>query len=434
MSAHEDGGERGACDACRRRSWLLAELGGPLEYCARDRARLLDTLALADEQLLSALAGRRAAELRERYERFPFPPTGTMRGRRDASGLAREAGLGSTCRHHADYPRALSSAAAPHMLEVAGGATRLSRLASAPAVAILGGAAPSDYGMEMARSLARGLAASGVTVAASFTDGIAVAAHAGALEVGGASVAVMGGGLSVSCPARRRPLYTRVLQRGCAVSELPARCDGRRWGQLASERIAVELASVAVVVEADETVAELAAARRAQALDRLLAAVPGRVTSPLSRGTHALLSEGASLVRGAQDVLELLWRSDAARANADCASHGAGSIAAPDAGAAAPPDAGAAAAPDAGAATVADTGTTLAPGVTGARPTLAPALAATLGRVGAGFDTPDSLARAGEDPWEVLLTLSELELMGLLARGDGGRYVPREPFAGAKAP
>ena len=61
---------------------------------------------------------------------------------------------------------------------------------------------------------------------------------------------------------------------------------------------------------------------------------------------------------------------------------------------------------------------------------LAPCLQATLERVGAGCDTPDKLTRAGADTAEVLLALSELELMGLLARGDGGRYVPRQPLAG----
>jgi DNA processing protein len=362
-----------ACGDCRRRSWLLSSLSGPLHYCARDRARLLELLALADGELIDAVAGRRTAELRARYERFT------------ADELPRDPHVEAICRHCRGYPRALEDRAPPPMLEVAGGAARLAKLTAAPVVAILGSRAPSDYGMQMARSLARGLAASGVTVAASLTDGIAVAAHAGALDAGGASVAVMGGGLAVSCPPRRRSLYERVQHAGCAVSELPLDCRGRRWGQLASERILAALPHVAVVVEADHTPEDLAAARIAVALGRAVAAIPGRVTSPLSRGTHALLIDGATLVRGPRDVLELLYSTGAGEQREP-----------PPTPAGEPPEIG-----------------------------LQPRLRAILERVGSGCDTPDKLARAGVEPSAVVLALSELEVTGLLVRGDGGRYMPR---------
>ncbi len=386
------GGAPGACARCARRSWLLSELCGPLECCARDRGRLIELLALADGELLQALAGRRRAELAGVYERFR------------ADELARAAGVESICRHRRAYPRTLDGPAAPHMLEVAGGgAARLARLTRAPVVAVLGSRAASDYGIAIARSLARGLAASGVTVAASLTDGIAVAAHAGALDAGAGSVAVMGGGLGVACPARRRSLYERVTRGGCAISELPSACAGRRWGQLASERILVELARVTVVVEADDTREDLAAAQLARALGRCVAAVPGRVSSPRSRGSHALLMSGARLVRGPHDVLELLYALDGpparegSRSERDCAAPAGGySISPPGA----PDEAG------------------------GALGGLQPRLRATLERVGDGCDTPEKLTRAGADAYEVLLALSELELLGLLVRGDGGRYVP----------
>ncbi|MGA2322086.1 MAG: DNA-processing protein DprA [Solirubrobacteraceae bacterium] len=179
------------------------------------------------------------------------------------------------------------------------------------------------------------------------TDGVAAAAHAGTLEAAGGTVAVMGGGLDVGAPAGRRSLYERVIsQGGCAVAELPCGCRARRWGQLAGERIVAGLADLTVVVEAAESTDELTGARIAQTLGRAVAAVPGRVTSPCSSGTNKLLMEGAHLVRGPGDVLELLY-----------------------------------------------------------------------------------LLRAGEDSSGVLMALSELELLGLLARGDGGRYVPREPLS-----
>lgn len=364
--------------SCLRRSWLLGELSGPLDYRARDRQRLMELLELADDELLGAVAGRRAAELRDRYRRFgagPSPPVGHT----------------DSCRHRRGYPPALSGAWAPHMLEVAGGAQRLAKLTTAPVVAIVGSRTPSDYGMEIARSLARGLAASGVTVSACLTDGISVAAHAGALDAHGASIAVMHGGLGVACPARRRSLYERVTHAGCAVSELPRHCSGRRWGQLAAERIVVGLAQLTVLVEADDTPGELAAARMARMLDRTLGVIPGRVSSPLSTGPHALLRDGAELIRGPHEVLELLHPQE---------GHSPGTQPLQP-----PAD---------------DTATTNLPRE----------LRETLAHVGSGCDTPEKLMRAGADPEGVLLALSELELLGLLGRGDGGRYLPRQPLAG----
>ncbi len=358
-----------ACDSCVRRSWLFAALSPVLDFWARDRGRLLELLALEDEQLLQAVGGRRRTELRSAYERVQ---PGELRSERYDDAV---------CRHDQRYPRALRSAAAPRMLHVRGGAGRLAEITAVPVVAVVGSRQASDYGIEMAKSLARGLAATGVTVTNALGDGIAAAAHAGALEVEGRTVAVMDGGLDVACPARRRPLYERVALRGCVASELPRGCDGRRWGPLGSARIVAELAQLTIVVEASQDPRELAGAGFAEALGRTVAAVPGRVTSRQSTGANALLMAGARLVRGPQDALELLDPLTTAEA-----------ITEPE----------------------------------NVRPmVLAPRLQATLERVGAGWDTPEKLTDEGANAWDVLLALSELELMGLLARGDGGRYVPR---------
>jgi DNA processing protein len=372
-------------------------LSGALDYRARNRGRLIELLALADEELLRAVAGRRKAELLTEYGRF----------RVEAPDARAEAQ--ATCRHRDGHPRSLDGPAAPHMLEVLGGAARLTELAGAPVVAVLGSRRASDYGIETARGIARGLAASGVSVVASVTDGIAAAAHAGALEAGAGSIAVMGGGLGVACPARRRSLYERVVQAGCAVSELPYDCAGRRWAQLASTRIVVGLASVAVVVEARETAEELFAARLAQAGGRVLAAVPGRVSSPLSRGTHALLMDDARLVRGPGDVLELLYRHGEPAAGRSFPGPASTWPSAPTPGSA-------------------PTSAWAPVGGRGSQRELGRELRLTLERVGSGYDTPDKLTRAGVDPADALLALSELELMGLLIRGDGGRYLPNAPF------
>jgi DNA processing protein len=377
------------CEKCLRRSWLLALLSGRLTYHTRDPRRLLALLALDDEELMRAIVHRYRARLYERYAHFT------------PQDIRWQTGVQAICRHHRGYPRALADDRAPRMLYVAGTARRLVALGAGPAVAIVGSRRATDYGMEMARSLARGLAASGLTVVGGLSDGIPSAALEGALEVDGRTLTVMDGGLDVACPARRRGLYKRVRRSGCAVAELPCGCGVRRWCYTARERTVVGLAQLTIVVEADDDPDELLGARMAKALGRTVAAVPGRVTSPVSRGTHALLMEGAPLVRGPKDVLELLYRAG----------------------------------DDAGRRTI-DTPRGRGRGMGSGRPEppltteLEPRLRETLEQVGAGRDTPTKLTAGRLDAGETLLALGELEMMGLLTRGDGGRYVPRESLAG----
>jgi len=305
--------------------------------------------------------------------------------RRDETGAAvLPAGVETICRHSRGYPSALNeSPGAPRTLYVLGGRKRFARLTAGPVVAIVGSERPTDYGMEMARGLAHGLAVAGITVVSGFANGIAAAAHAGALETDGPTITAMAGGVDVVQPANRRGLYERVIASGCAIAVAPCGMTQGRWGAISRARTVAALAALTIVVEADEQPWELRVAHIAQALGRTVAAIPGRVTSPASRGTNALLAQGAPLVRGAADALDLL--------------HG------------------------------------VRPGQLDASSLpskLRGDLHATLERVGAGEDTPGKLARAGDDPGETLMALAELELMGLLGRGDGGRYVPRQSLIG----
>jgi DNA processing protein len=411
--------QTGACTDCLRRSRLLAWLSPRLHYRSKDRERLIELLALGEEDLLRAVGGRRREELKARYA--GFDPSEEIE---PAEGVER------VCRHDRAYPRALRDGQAPRMLRVAGGVTRLGELTTAPVVAIVGSRQATDYGMEMAKSLARGLAASGVTVASGLDDGIAVAAHAGALEVERGSMAVLPGGLDTACPARRRTLYARLTAVGCAIAELPCGSRVRRWCYTARAQTLAQLAAVTIVVEADEDPGELLSAHLAQTLGRTVAAVPGRVTSPVSRGTHALLMAGAQLVRRPEDVLELLYGMETSaqvqatqpkistrRAIPMQREEAARQEISTPVGATQPEISPRANTP------VRPRGTTQR-----AQVELEPRLRSLLERVGAGQDTPDKLA-GEQDAGEVLMALSELELKGLLARGDGGRYVPRDALA-----
>jgi DNA processing protein len=370
-----------ACATCLRRGWLLAELSPMLDYRAQDPGALLQLLALGDRELLQALGGRRRADLIDRHTRF------------DAAALRSAPGIETLCRHSARYPGALDGELAPRALHLAGSARRLSDLSARPTVAIVGSTRPTDYGIEIAKSLARGLAVSGVTVVSALAEGIGAAAADGALEVRAAAVVIMSGGVDV-VPARMRSLHERIRRDGCAAAELPCGSPSRRWGSTASVRVVASLAALTVVVEAEDTSQALTGSHVARQLGRAVAAVPGRVTSTASEGTHALLIGGASLIRGPEDVLELLFESGAPAPRSATPS-----------------------------------------GASGAPEALEPGLRATLELVGAGCDTPERLigAACGEAD-AVLMALTELELMGLVARGDGGRYVPRDELRlGARA-
>ncbi len=186
------------------------------------------------------------------------------------------------------------------------GATDLLR-GDEPAVAIVGARRPSPYGVDVAAALARGLAAAGVTVISGLANGIDEAAHRGALDAGGLTLAVLGAAPEQPYPRRARRLHERIRARGAVVSELPPGTPVRRWMFPARNRLIAALATVTIVVEARRGSGALLTAERARELGRGVAALPGRVTSPLARGPHELLRQGAELVERPEDVLELLF-------------------------------------------------------------------------------------------------------------------------------
>jgi DNA processing protein len=355
-----------ACDDCLRRSWLLSVLTGYLDARRYDLQRLTRLLALTDGDLLTALGAHKREDLRQQYEEF------------DPRSIRLDTCAGAVCRHDPNYPYILNQAqglGTPAVLYLAGDVERFKTMFAEPAVAIVGIRKATDYGIEIARSMARDLTAAGVPVIGALSEGISSAAHLGALDAGGPTLTVMPGGVDICYPANKRALYQTLQASGCAISELPCGSRSRRWCFTARSRIVAGLARLVVVIEADKTPVDLMLANLAKTLGKTVAAVPGRVTSSSSRGSHSLLTEGARLVEGAQDVLDLLY--------------GVGARHVPPPG-----------------------------------PELEPALQAILEKVGAGQDTVSKLASTGLETQEALMAVTELELMGKLTRGDGGRYVP----------
>lgn len=352
-----------ACDTCLRRTWLLARLSGHLDQV---RGRVGEILELPESELLAALAGAGREAVAAEYAQVKPTP---LRERAVAAGLE------TICRCDPRYPRRLATLSSPPaVLHVGGGLERFLELTSAEPVAIVGARRASGYGLEMARSLARGLATAGIPVVSGMAIGVDSAAHAGALDAAAPTVAVLPGGAEQPYPPGKRSLYNRIREAGAVVSELPPGTAVRRWMFPARNRIIAGISAATVVAEARERSGALLTAAWTLELGRAVGAVPGRVTSPLASGPHRLLARGAAIIRGPQDVLDLLFGPGARRAPAR------------------------------------------------SRAALSDELEGVLRRIADGHDTVAALAREGLPADRALTALSSLELMGYVRREAGGRY------------
>jgi DNA processing protein len=297
-----------ACPACLRRAWLVAHLAAHLETAWRGRRPLKDILALDDAALIAALAGRRRPAVEAAHE--AWSPDASL-------AACAAAAVTPVCRHDAAYPARLRTGpGAPAVLHVAGDPARLEALVGgdvhdgAPAAAIVGTRRASPEALEVATALGRGLAAAGVTVVSGMALGVDSAAHQGALDAGGPTVAVLACGPERPYPASKRALHRRLVAERLVVSELPPGTPPWRWSFPARNRIIAGLGRLTLVVEAAERSGSLITADFAADLGRDVAAVPGRAWSPRTRGSNGLLRQGAGVVLDVEDALDAVLGLD----------------------------------------------------------------------------------------------------------------------------
>jgi DNA processing protein len=293
----------------------------------------------------------------------------------DVEAFRRELGeTGTTCAtvHDSGYPAGLHDLHDPPLAVFLRGA-----LAAAPpaggdvAVAIVGARRPTDPGLRMARRLGAFAAGSGLAVVSGMALGIDAAAHAGALDAGGVTVAVLGCGTDIAYPRRHAGLYERILEHGLAVSEYPPGTAPAPWRFPARNRLIAALAGTLVVVEARARSGALITADHALDLGRDVVAVPGAAGSAAAAGTNGLIKAGAGLVEDEADLASWLG--------------------------VAPPS--------------------------GPDPPADPAARSLLERLSTGAAYADEIARtAGLGPGAVAALLSRLELEGWAARDGAGRY------------
>jgi len=186
----------------------------------------------------------------------------------------------------------------------AGAAARLQEFMSGHRIAIVGARAASRYGLDAAGLLAEGLSRQAVCVISGLALGIDAAAHRGAFDKEGGSMAVLGCGVDVVYPAANRSLYRDLLKFGVVASEYPPGTSPRPWRFPARNRIIAGLAQGVVVVEAKDKSGALITADFCLEQGKEVYAVPGSIFSDLSAGPNRLIRLGAIAATAAEDILE----------------------------------------------------------------------------------------------------------------------------------
>lgn len=226
-----------------------------------------------------------------------------------AAEVARSIAWASTPGNHlltladAAYPSALLDLPDPPVLLYLSG--DLDAL-KGPGIAIIGSRSATPGGCENARHFAADLAGSGWCVISGLALGIDGAAHQGALDVGGRTIALVGTGLDRVYPARHHALAHAITERGLLISEYPLGTAPLAGNFPRRNRLIAALTRGALVVEAARESGSLITARLAGELGREVFAVPGSIHSPQARGCHQLIRQGAKLVETAEDIREEL--------------------------------------------------------------------------------------------------------------------------------
>jgi DNA processing protein len=254
-------------------------------------------------------------------------------------------------------------------------------------VAIVGSRAASPYALSVATSLATDLAARGLVVVSGLARGVDSAAHRGALDGDGRTIAVLGSGADIVYPSEHAPLANAIAERGLVVSELVPGTPPMAHFFPLRNRIISGLSRAVVVIEASHKSGSLITARCALEQGRDVLAVPGSILSGRNRGAHALLRDGAKIVESADDILEELGMRTNPSAEAIARAGG---------------------------------GVSSSASFSGERPR-DPILACL--EPGEPSDLDEIAERSGLAPARLLPRLLELELSGAVARVGGGRFL-----------
>ncbi len=259
---------------------LLRQFGLPENFLAAPRAQLARSLPPG---VLDALCSEPVARAVEHARRWAEAPRHTVVTLADAA-----------------YPKLLLEISDPPPLLYAVG--RL-ELLGRPALAVVGSRNATAQGTRNAESFAKAFSDAELTIVSGLALGIDAAAHRGGLAGRGSTIAVLGTGIDVRYPPANAPLAAEIAQHGLLLSEFPLGTPAAGQNFPRRNRLISGLARGCLVVEAALASGSLITARAAADQGREVFAVPGSIHSPLSKGCHALIKQGAKLVESAEDVM-----------------------------------------------------------------------------------------------------------------------------------
>jgi DNA processing protein len=173
-----------------------------------------------------------------------------------------------------------------------------------PAIAMVGSRSATPQGEKNAEEFAKSLCEQGLCVISGMALGIDGAAHRGSLKANGATIAVVGTGLDIVYPARHRDLAHKIAERGLIISEFPLGTPSKAQNFPRRNRLISGLSLGCLVVEANIESGSLITARLSAEQGREVFAIPGSIHSPVTKGCHQLIKQGAKLVESVQDILE----------------------------------------------------------------------------------------------------------------------------------
>jgi DNA processing protein len=262
---------------------LRDRFGEPQAILAASKAELMQVEGVGEEVARSITSWREKVDLDAELQRIE------------------KSGVRVVCRDDAEYPKNLREIYDPPLvLYVKGILTERDALA----IAVVGSRRTTLYGQDMARKLAFQLARVGVTVVSGLARGIDTAAHHGALQAKGRTVAVIGCGIDIVYPAENKKLADEIVEKGGAVvTEFPFGVQPDRQNFPMRNRIISGWSLGVVVVEANLKSGALITANQAAEQGRQVFAVPGRADSILSKGANKLIKDGAKLTEDVEDIL-----------------------------------------------------------------------------------------------------------------------------------
>jgi len=282
-------------------SWLA--LGLTPGLASRRSARVLRRFDSPDGVFRATLPDLESCHLPAPVAQAIVKKESFKRAEKELAGIQKIGGCSLLNWTDPEYPQTLLQIYDPPVLLYVRGDPQVLNL---PSISIVGTRRPTLYGTQMAQRLGRELAARGLVIVSGMARGIDAIGHQGAMDANGRAIGVLGTGIDVCYPKENKKLYEKVLERGAIISEFPLRTHPAPENFPVRNRIVAGMPLGVAVVEGAQYSGSLITARLAMEFGREVFGVPGNVTQPGSFAPNLLIKQGAKLITCAADVIEEL--------------------------------------------------------------------------------------------------------------------------------